>query len=57
MGHLPCQGICQLVEDTRPVSNKTGRLPRCMECRFSYSEDTGQLRCPCCNSQMRRSRR
>lgn len=55
-----CMCICENKEkfkNTRPISRNTGHLPRCIECGFAFSEDLGQIRCGCCNRQLRRATR
>ena len=52
-----CKQICKKLDDVRHISRTTGHLPRCLICGFAYSEDMGQVRCECCNKNLRRSRR
>jgi len=52
-----CKQICLRLEDVRKLSRWTGHLPRCMQCRFAYPEEDGQVRCECCGNSLRRTPR
>jgi len=53
-----CKLICKKLEDTRPSPSRViGDLPRCGLCGFAFMEDWGQVRCPCCKTNLRRRRK